>query len=73
MRQEKGCYMTAFGWEGIGLNEMIKTAFRVAEVIKAGVPLTWNSNRLECSEQCVCGKKHVQTSQLSFSANQHVI
>ena len=36
MQQEKGLYMTGFGWEGIGLNEMIKTAFRVSEAIKAG-------------------------------------
>lgn len=36
MQKEKGLYMTGFGWEGIGLNEMVKTAFRVAEAIKAG-------------------------------------
>ncbi len=36
MQKEKGLYMTGFGWEGIGLNEMIKTAFRVADAIQAG-------------------------------------
>ncbi len=36
MQKEKGLYMTGFGWEGIGLNEMVKTAFRVADAIKAG-------------------------------------
>jgi protoporphyrinogen/coproporphyrinogen III oxidase len=36
MQKEKGLYMTGFGWEGIGLNEMIKTAFRVTDAIKAG-------------------------------------
>jgi len=29
-------YVTGFGWEGIGLNDMIKTAFRVSEAIKQG-------------------------------------
>ena len=37
MQQEKGLYITGFGWEGIGLNEMIKTAFRVTEAITAGI------------------------------------
>jgi oxygen-dependent protoporphyrinogen oxidase len=36
MQKEKGLYVTGFGWEGIGLNEMIKTAFRVADAIKQG-------------------------------------
>lgn len=36
MQEKKGLYMTGFGWEGIGLNEMVKTAFRVSEAIKAG-------------------------------------
>ncbi|RUM45103.1 MAG: protoporphyrinogen oxidase [Desulfocapsa sp.] len=37
MQKEKGLYLTGFGWEGIGLNEMVKTAFRVADAVKAGV------------------------------------
>jgi protoporphyrinogen/coproporphyrinogen III oxidase len=36
MQQEKGLYITGFGWEGIGINDMIKTAFRVSEAIKMG-------------------------------------
>jgi len=36
IQKEKGLYVTGFGWEGIGLNDMIKTAFRVAEAIKLG-------------------------------------
>ena len=36
MKEEKGLYVTGFGWEGIGLNDMIKTAFRVSEAIKQG-------------------------------------
>jgi oxygen-dependent protoporphyrinogen oxidase len=36
MQQEKGLYITGFGWEGIGLNDMIKTAFRVSEAIRLG-------------------------------------
>ncbi len=36
MQKEKGLYVTGFGWEGIGLNDMIKTAFRVSEAIKQG-------------------------------------
>lgn len=36
MKKEKGLYVTGFGWEGIGLNDMIKTAYRVAEAIKQG-------------------------------------
>ncbi len=36
MKDEKGLYVTGFGWEGIGLNDMIKTAFRVSEAIKQG-------------------------------------
>ncbi|MBU0945986.1 MAG: protoporphyrinogen oxidase [Proteobacteria bacterium] len=36
MQKEKGLYVTGFGWEGIGLNDMIKTAFRVSEAIKEG-------------------------------------
>ncbi len=36
MKEEKGLYVTGFGWEGIGLNDMIKTAFRVSEAIKKG-------------------------------------
>ena len=38
MKEEKGLYVTGFGWEGIGLNEMIKTAYRVCEAIKHGSP-----------------------------------
>ena len=37
MQREKGLYITGFGWEGIGLNEMIKTAFRVTDTITAGI------------------------------------
>ncbi len=37
MQQKKGLYITGFGWEGIGLNEMIKTAFRVSDAIAAGL------------------------------------
>ncbi len=36
MKEEKGLYVTGFGWEGIGLNDMIKTAYRVADAIKQG-------------------------------------
>ncbi|MCF8056762.1 MAG: protoporphyrinogen oxidase [Desulfocapsa sp.] len=36
MQKEKGLYITGFGWEGIGINDMIKTAFRVSEAIKRG-------------------------------------
>jgi len=36
MKEEKGLYVTGFGWEGIGLNDMIKTAYRVSEAIKQG-------------------------------------
>jgi len=36
MKEEKGLYVTGFGWEGIGLNDMIKTAHRVSEAIKQG-------------------------------------
>ncbi len=36
VKKEKGLYVTGFGWEGIGLNDMIKTAFRVSEAIKQG-------------------------------------
>ena len=36
MKKEKGLYVTGFGWEGIGLNDMIKTAFRVSDAIKQG-------------------------------------
>lgn len=36
MQGEKGLYVTGFGWEGIGINDMIKTAFRVSEAIKLG-------------------------------------
>ncbi len=36
MQNEKGLYITGFGWEGIGLNEMIKTAFRVSAAIAQG-------------------------------------
>ena len=36
VKKEKGLYITGFGWEGIGLNDMIKTAFRVSEAIKQG-------------------------------------
>lgn len=36
MKEKEGLYVTGFGWEGIGLNDMIKTAFRVSEAIKQG-------------------------------------
>ncbi len=36
MAKEKGLYLSGFGWEGIGLNDMIKTACRVAEAIRRG-------------------------------------
>jgi oxygen-dependent protoporphyrinogen oxidase len=36
MKDEKGLYVTGFGWEGIGINDMIKTAFRVSDAIKQG-------------------------------------
>ena len=36
MKAEKGLYVTGFGWEGIGLNDMIKTAYRVSDAIKQG-------------------------------------
>ncbi len=36
MQKEKGLYITGFGWEGIGINDMIKTAFRVSEAISLG-------------------------------------
>ena len=36
MKKKKGLYVTGFGWEGIGLNDMMKTAFRVSEAIKQG-------------------------------------
>lgn len=36
MQNEKGLYITGFGWEGIGLNEMIKTAFRISAAIAQG-------------------------------------
>ncbi len=36
VQKEKGLYITGFGWDGIGLNEMVKTAFRVAAAIKEG-------------------------------------
>jgi oxygen-dependent protoporphyrinogen oxidase len=36
IQNEKGLYLTGFGWDGIGLNEMIKTAFRVSESIRDG-------------------------------------
>lgn len=36
MQEQKGLYISGFGWEGIGLNEMIKTAFRVADAIREG-------------------------------------
>lgn len=36
MQKEKGLYITGFGWEGIGLNDMIKTAVRVSEAIREG-------------------------------------
>ena len=40
IKEEKGLYVTGFGWEGIGLNDMIKTAFRVSEAIKRGEQAT---------------------------------
>ncbi len=38
IEKEKGLHITGFGWEGIGLNEMIKTAYRVSEAIRHGLP-----------------------------------
>ena len=34
--EHQGLYICGFGWEGIGINDMIKTAGRVAEGIMAG-------------------------------------
>ena len=34
MQEHKGLYVHGFGWEGIGLNDMIKSATRVAESIR---------------------------------------
>jgi protoporphyrinogen/coproporphyrinogen III oxidase len=34
--EHQGLYVCGFGWEGIGMNDMIKTAGRVAEGIMAG-------------------------------------
>ena len=34
--EHRGLYICGFGWEGIGINDMIKTAGRVAEDIMAG-------------------------------------
>ncbi len=36
MEAEKGLYVTGFGWDGIGLNDMIKTACRVSDAIRDG-------------------------------------
>ncbi|MEN8190589.1 MAG: protoporphyrinogen oxidase [Thermodesulfobacteriota bacterium] len=36
MQRKKGLFITGFGWEGIGLNDMVKTAFRVSAAIKEG-------------------------------------
>ncbi len=36
IKEEKGLYVTGFGWDGIGINDMIKTAYRVTEAIKQG-------------------------------------
>lgn len=34
MREHEGLFIHGFGWEGIGLNDMIKSATRVAEAIR---------------------------------------
>ncbi len=36
MESQKGLYVTGFGWDGIGINDMIKTAFRVSDAINQG-------------------------------------
>lgn len=36
--RERGLYICGFGWEGIGINDMIKTAFAVADKLRRGVP-----------------------------------
>jgi len=35
MREHEGLFIHGFGWEGIGLNDMIKSATRVADAIRA--------------------------------------
>ena len=37
MREHQGLFIHGFGWEGIGLNDMIKGATRVAEAIRENV------------------------------------
>jgi oxygen-dependent protoporphyrinogen oxidase len=37
MREHQGLFIHGFGWEGIGLNDMIKSATRVAESIRENV------------------------------------
>ncbi|MBU3982087.1 MAG: hypothetical protein KJ985_01085 [Proteobacteria bacterium] len=34
MQENQGLFIHGFGWEGIGLNDMIKSATQVAESIK---------------------------------------
>jgi len=36
--RNEGLYVCGFGWEGIGLNDMIKAACTVSEQIIAAVP-----------------------------------
>jgi oxygen-dependent protoporphyrinogen oxidase len=36
LRQQAGLHVCGFGWEGIGINDMTKTAQAVAEAIVAG-------------------------------------
>ena len=31
-----GLYLSGFGWDGIGMNDMIKSAKKAAEAIQAG-------------------------------------
>lgn len=38
VQQQRGLYICGFGWEGIGLNDMIKTATTVADKIGSGSP-----------------------------------
>ncbi len=34
--EHQGLFVCGFGWDGIGINDMIKTARRVAEAVMAG-------------------------------------
>jgi len=40
MREHEGLFIHGFGWEGIGLNDMIKSATRVAESIRKNAGTT---------------------------------